>query len=126
MRFGTDGYLWAGFGDGGFDEDDRGEAQNLGTINGKILRIDVNRRGPAAALRHPGRQPVRGAGGRAGRGLGGRLSQPLALALRSGRGRGVVGRRPRFGPARGDQPVVKGGNYGWNRLEGSLCLDARL
>lgn len=46
LHFGPDGYLYIGTGDGGFPGDSRRRAQNLGTLLGKMLRIDVNR--PAA------------------------------------------------------------------------------
>jgi len=42
LTFGPDGYLYAGLGDGGGQGDPFGNAQNLGVLLGKILRIDVN------------------------------------------------------------------------------------
>ena len=42
LAFGPDGYLYAGMGDGGSQGDPRGNAQNIGAMLGKILRIDVN------------------------------------------------------------------------------------
>ena len=44
IAFGPDGYLYIGFGDGGSAGDPGNRAQNLGTMLGKLLRIDVNRR----------------------------------------------------------------------------------
>ena len=42
MAFGPDGYLYISFGDGGSGGDPQGNGQNLGTLLGKILRLDVN------------------------------------------------------------------------------------
>ena len=38
--FGPDGMLWIGLGDGGSGGDPQGNAQSLGTLLGKMLRID--------------------------------------------------------------------------------------
>ena len=42
LAFGQDDYLYLGLGDGGRGGDPWNNAQNLGTLLGKILRIDVN------------------------------------------------------------------------------------
>jgi len=42
IKFGSDGYLYIGMGDGGSAGDPENRAQNINTNLGKILRIDVN------------------------------------------------------------------------------------
>ncbi len=78
LQIGPDGYLYAGTGDGGPQQDPEDDAQDTGSLLGKILRIAPpgERR-----LRRPGRQPLRGRA-RRGRDLRARPAQPLALLVR--------------------------------------------
>ncbi len=48
ILFGPDGYLYAGLGDGGAGEDPNNRAQDLGSLLGKMLRIDVDGTPPAS------------------------------------------------------------------------------
>ncbi len=46
LVFGADGYLYAGLGDGGSGGDPQNNGQSLGTLLGKILRLDVDQGNP--------------------------------------------------------------------------------
>ena len=46
VRFGPDGYLYLGLGDGGYQGDPYGNGQSTETLLGKILRIDVENGSP--------------------------------------------------------------------------------
>jgi glucose/arabinose dehydrogenase len=49
IAFGPDGYLYVGMGDGGSAGDPQNNAQNLGSLLGKILRLDVDNATPYGA-----------------------------------------------------------------------------
>jgi glucose/arabinose dehydrogenase len=51
LQFGRHGYLYASTGDGGPQEDPDGNAQNLETLYGKILRIDPEGSAPRSPSR---------------------------------------------------------------------------
>ena len=53
LAFGPDGYLYAGLGDGGGANDRYGHGQNLGTILGAVLRIDVSGDGAVVPADNP-------------------------------------------------------------------------
>ena len=117
LAFGSDGFLYAGLGDGGSAGDPQGNGQSLQTFLGKILRIDVDAVSPSAV---PVGNPFVNGGG---------LPEIWAYGLRNPW-------RISFDQATGDfyiadvgqntyeeinyQPAASAGgeNYGWNFREG--------
>ena len=121
IAFGPDGFLYVGLGDGGSGGDPRGNGQDLGTLLGSILRIDVQGASAGAPYRVPADNPFVG--------VAGAREEIWAYGLRNPW-------RFSFDPATGDlwaadvgqadreeiDLVLPGRNYGWNTMEGTNCF----
>ena len=117
IAFGPDGYLYIGLGDGGAGGDPKNHGQNMNTLLGSIIRIDVNSTNGNKKYGIPADNPFVGKKG----------VQPeiFAYGLRNPW-------RFSFDPKTGDlicadvgqnkqeevDFIVSGGNYGWRVYEG--------
>ncbi|MCB0323436.1 MAG: PQQ-dependent sugar dehydrogenase [Bdellovibrionales bacterium] len=117
LAFGPDGYLYIGLGDGGFADDPLGNGQNLGTLLGSILRIDVDGAQPYVI---PDTNPFRTTTGAAGEIFAYGFRNPWRFSFDRLDGRLFVGD---VGQNRLEEIslVDIGKNYGWGTMEGSLC-----
>ena len=127
LAFGPDGMLYVGLGDGGSGGDPHDNGQNLGTLLGKILRIDPRASGgqPYAV---PPDNPFVGRDGARPEIWAYGLRNPWRFSFDRATGAlwiGDVGQNTREEIDRAD-PASKGGeNYGWNRFEGSRPFQGR-
>ena len=122
IRFGPDGMLYLGYGDGGSGGDPRGHGQNLATLLGTIIRIDVRDASAAAPYAIPPDNPFVGVEGARGEIWAYGLRNPWRMAFDPETGElwaADVGQREIEEVDR----IERGGNYGWNRLEGTRCFE---
>ena len=119
LAFGPDGYLYVGLGDGGDAGDPEGNAQNLGTILGAILRLDVS----GDTYRVPPDNPFVGRPGARPEIYAYGLRNPWRFSF--DRATGELWAAD-VGQDRWEEVdrIVSGGNYGWNILEGFECFQA--
>ena len=122
LAFGPEGHLYIGIGDGGSSNDPTNQAQNVLSLLGKILRIDVDVPDQALGTRYsapadnpfvnaPGRDEIFAMGFR----------NPWRFSFDRDTGALWVGDVGQGSREEVDAPVVRGGNYGWRIYEGSVC-----
>lgn len=121
MKFGPDGYLYIGLGDGGGAGDrhgEKGNGQNLNTLLGKILRIDVN---TDQSYGIPNDNPFVGKEAKPEIWAYG-LRNPWRFSFDKNSGQLFVAD---VGQNKFEEVniIEKGGNYGWKIMEADHCFD---
>jgi glucose/arabinose dehydrogenase len=124
LAFGRDGYLYIATGDGGSQGDPQGYSQNLKSLLGKILRIDVRPitvNGKLQPYRIPTDNPfVKRTGGVRGEIFAYGLRNPWRMSF--DRLTGLLWAADVGQNAREEINIIRSGaNYGWNVMEGTNC-----
>lgn len=124
MVFGPDGYLYIGIGDGGIRDDPYRLAQSLWSLNGKILRIDVNGRSGSLAYAIPADNPFVTKGEIRGEIWASGFRNPWGITFDSKTG---VLWEADVGQDVWEEInlIVAGGNYGWSEREGPVRFATR-
>lgn len=120
ILFGPDGFLYIATGDGGSGGDPQNNSQNLGSLLGKVLRIDVNSNS-SGKYGIPADNPFVGKDGARGEIFAYGLRNPWRISFDE-QGRlwaGDVGQNK----IEEIDIVAKGGNYGWRLKEARACYN---
>jgi glucose/arabinose dehydrogenase len=121
LAFGSDGFLYFGLGDGGGGGDPNGNGQNKNTLLGKMMRIDVDATSPGLQYRIPPDNPFAAGGGLPEIWAYG-FRNPWRFSFDRSTGRQFVADVGQDAFEEIDI-VTKGGNYGWNTMEGLHCFN---
>ncbi|MBI3660113.1 PQQ-dependent sugar dehydrogenase [Candidatus Acetothermia bacterium] len=128
LAFGPDGYLYISLGDGGAANDvglghsPSGNGQDLSTLLGKILRIDVN---TSDAYGIPADNPFVGQQGARGEIFAYGLRNPYRFSFDAGANHDLLVADVGQNLFEELDIVTRGGNYGWNIKEGTHCFDPK-
>jgi glucose/arabinose dehydrogenase len=123
LQFGFDGYLYIGMGDGGSAGDPGNRAQNLTTLLGKLLRIDVDSGDPYSI---PSTNPFASTNNARGEIWAYGLRNPWRFTFDRRTGDMWIGDVGQGAWEEVDWQLVTspgGENYGWRLMEGKHCFN---
>lgn len=126
LLFGPDGYLYVGLGDGGSGGDPEGNGQDLSTLLGSVLRIDVDDLADGQGYGIPDDNPFVDQAGAAPEIWSYGLRNPWRFSFDRETGDLFIGDVGQGEIEEADlQPAGEGGlNFGWNIKEGPECYGA--
>ena len=121
LHFGPDGFLYIGLGDGGSGGDPLGNGQNLNTLLGKMLRIDIDHASGGAQYSIPADNPFVAGGGLPEIWAYG-FRNPWRFSFDTSSGRLFIAD---VGQDKYEEVDIgqKGGNFGWSIMEGAHCFN---
>lgn len=124
IEFGPDGYLYLGLGDGGDRNDPTAAGQELSTLLGSVLRIDVNGQADGKKYAVPADNPFVNVEDARGEIYAHGVRNPWRLAFDRETGDLWLGD---VGQELWEEVnlIVKGGNYGWSNREGTNSFGNR-
>jgi glucose/arabinose dehydrogenase len=124
VEFGPDGFLYLGTGDGGGAGDPARNAQNLNSLLGKLLRLDVSGAMAGAPYAIPLSNPYIGQTGRRPEIWASGLRNPWRYTFDGGKIYIADVGQDRIEEVDISPDAAAGLNYGWNIMEGTLCFNA--
>ncbi|MGE3311185.1 MAG: sorbosone dehydrogenase family protein [Limisphaerales bacterium] len=131
LAFGSDGFLYVGIGDGGnandegFDRGPAGNAQDLTTLLGKFLRLDVDQSGADKPYGIPSDNPLVGKAPARPEIFAWGIRNPWGFSFDRGGARELFSADVGQGRYEEVSVIRKGGNYGWNQREGFHAFDPK-
>lgn len=123
VAFGPDGFLYAGPGDGGGGNDPLNNSQNINTLLGKIIRIDIDNVpvGQVPQYNIPPTNPYAGTTPGADEIYAIGMRNPYRFSFDRGGTRQLWVADVGQGAIEEVDIVTLGGNYGWRTYEGTVC-----
>ncbi len=130
MEFGPDGYLYIALGDGGFADDwgyghnkKIGNGQDLSSLLGKILRIDVDSKSDGLEYGIPADNPFVKQKGARGEIFAYGFRNPWKMTFDTGGDHQLFVADVQQNSYEEVDIVTSGGNYGWRVMEANHCFD---